>query len=276
LSDQVALSSKEVKALILQLSNPVMSKGMTRFREKLISIGEVWFDADPDTRSGIDVLHYYQRSQPITGSLTKTFHTMLLDLTYDQDTLWKKFGKTNRYKIKRASDKDELLYYYWHKETIPSDTFDEFLAFHDQFAQSQGLKKINRNRFNSFLAGGILDLSVVKSSAGDPLVWHAHCCTSQRACLFYSASLKNSEDTAYQSLLGRANRYHHWQDMLRFQQAGMALYDFGGWHTRDNPKLLAINQFKQEFGGEVIQNFKCFQGLTLKGKACVGLFKLLR
>lgn len=248
---------------------------MNTFKEKLVSIKEVWFDEEPEQLSDIDIVHYYQRTNRIEYIEFDEFHTRLVDLNEDENVLWEKLGKNNRYKIKRASEKDHVTYQYWDAQSIEFDTLDKFLDFHDQFSLSQGLKKINRHRIKSYLDAGIFDLSLVKSQDGIPLTWHGHCCVRNRACFLYSASIRDSKDTSYQSLVGRTNRYHHWQDMLRFKKSGISVYDFGGWYAGDiDKKLLNINKFKEEFGGEVVQNFKALHGVTLKGKLFVFLYKL--
>lgn len=76
------------------------------------------------------------------------------------------------------------------------------------------------------------------------------------------------------NLIGRANRFHHWQDMLRFKQAGIRVYDFGGWYqgTTDTEKL-GINRFKAEFGGTVVTNYNCKLLLTAKSRWLVNAGK---
>jgi hypothetical protein len=249
---------------------------MNIFKEKFILIEEIWYDEEPKKKPNIDILHYIERSQPIQGIQLDEFHTMVLDLTQDREKLWHNLRKNNRYKIKRAEQKDPVLYSYWDRERINDNVLSSFLDFHDRFSESQGLKKIPKARIKSFANAGILDLSLVKSQDGNPLVWHAHCCVRDRVCFFYGASIKNPNDTAYQSMLGRANRYHHWQDILRFKDSGISLYDFGGWYAGNtDTKLINVNKFKEEFGGEIIKNFRGFQGITLKGKLCISLYKLL-
>ena len=72
--------------------------------------------------------------------------------------------------------------------------------------------------------------------------------------------------------IGRANRLHHWLDVLRFRDEGFAIYDFGGWYAgRENEELLRINCFKESFGGKVVFHYKCDQGLSWKGSLALWL-----
>jgi len=52
------------------------------------------------------------------------------------------------------------------------------------------------------------------------------------------------------NLIGRANRWLHYQDMRRFKAKGFALYDFGGYaKDSGDVDLQRINQFKEGFRG---------------------------
>jgi hypothetical protein len=104
-----------------------------------------------------------------------------------------------------------------------------------------------------------LDLSRVRMESGKVLVWHAHLWTPSRARLLHSASLyRESDDTGFRNLIGRANRWLHWRDMLRYKAQGITAYDWGGWYAGDeNEELLRINRFKDEWGGRVAHEFHC-------------------
>ncbi len=81
------------------------------------------------------------------------------------------------------------------------------------------------------------------------------------------------KDAAENQMLGRANRYHRWQDILKFKSLGVLTYDLGGLYTNPTSQhLLNINKFKDEFGGERVRQFNWRYGITIKGK----LFLLLR
>jgi lipid II:glycine glycyltransferase (peptidoglycan interpeptide bridge formation enzyme) len=66
------------------------------------------------------------------------------------------------------------------------------------------------------------------------------------------------------------NRCLHWNDMRWFKREGIPTYDLGGWYNgiQDEEKL-RINKFKEEFGGTIVKNYNCVQGVTLKGKVAL-------
>ncbi|QMS91442.1 hypothetical protein HUN01_29020 [Nostoc edaphicum CCNP1411] len=239
----------------------------------IFSVGEVWFDEDPPELSNVDVLHYRQWIHPIKGGQSDEFHTRLIDLTKSQDELWESISINDRYKIRRAEQKDQVVYEYF--EHINSDIINEVSDFYDSFASQKGLSKINRNQLQNRVNAGAIDISRIKLQNGESLIWHVYYCSHNRVRLLHSASLKNSNDTSYQSILGRANRYHHWQDIVRFKNLGISVYDFGGWYTGNtDQEKLGINQFKEKFGGEIVKNFNCINGITIKGKLYLHLLKI--
>ncbi|AFY46255.1 hypothetical protein Nos7524_0336 [Nostoc sp. PCC 7524] len=244
-------------------------------KKLMFSIGEVWFDEEPDKLSHIDVLYYWHRSQPIQDTQVQEVYTRLIDLTKNHDELWGSLSSNDRYKIRRAEQKDGIIYESW--EDINTDTLNEFADFYDTFALQKGLTKLNRLQLNNLADVGLVDLSRIKLEDGTSLVWHAHYRNKNRSFLLHSASIKNKNDSSFQSLLGRANRYHHWQDILRFKKQGIPVYDFGGWYIGNtDEEKLRINEFKQKFGGEVVNNFNCSRGITMKGKLYLALQNIYR
>jgi lipid II:glycine glycyltransferase (peptidoglycan interpeptide bridge formation enzyme) len=89
-----------------------------------------------------------------------------------------------------------------------------------------------------------------------------------RARLFYSAShFRKSEDSELRNLIGRANRLLHWEDIRFFKEMGLSCYDFGGWYGgREDVEKLAINQFKESFGGEKQREYTYIVPVTAIGK----------
>jgi hypothetical protein len=103
----------------------------------------------------------------------------------------------------------------------------------------------------------VLDLSCATDGDGAALVWHAHLRAPGRVRLLHSTSLfREQQNPADRSLIGRANRWHHWQDMLRFREEGFCVFDLGGWYAgNDDAELLRINQYKQAFGGRLAKEY---------------------
>ncbi len=148
----------------------------------IFSVGEVWFDENREALNNVDVVHYRQLLHPIKGGQCDEFYTRLIDLTKNQDELWETISSNDRYKIRRAEQKDQVIYEYWEK--IDSDILNEFSDFYDSFADQKGLTKINRIQLQNRADAGVIDISRVKLKDGESLVWHVYYRTQNRV-VFY-------------------------------------------------------------------------------------------
>lgn len=252
---------------------------MTIVRGKFLLRGDIWFDEKLEEIPNVDVLYYYYKPIPPPNPEVEfdEEYTMLLDLNQEQDELWKTIKKDNRYKISRAAEKDRVVYDFL--ERIDSEILNDFLNFHRRVTSQRGLKSLSKHaisRLRSYADAGVLNLSRVKSQDGNPLTWRVYYYSKNRIFPLHSASLRHSTDTSYNQMVGRANRYHRWQDILNFKNLGVLIYDLGGLYANTPDRhLLNINKFKEEFGGELVRQFNWRHGITIKGKLFLRLRKLL-
>jgi hypothetical protein len=187
----------------------------------------------------------------------------------DPKYLLAKMSRPTRSQIRRAER--EGVRYEFISTPIRSWT-EQFLDFYELFAKSRKLKSIDRRRLLAILGQNALDFSRVSSPDGRVLVWHANLRSGRYACCLYSASLFRREAKRTAAYIGRANRLHHWLDVLRFRDEGFSIYDFGGWYAgRENEQLLRINRFKESFGGELVLHYNCDQGLSWMGALALWL-----
>lgn len=218
-----------------------------------VSVAEFYFDEDI-RQTDADIVHHFWRSRPVADSQNKESHSLILDLSKKSQTLLDNMHSETRYRIRRA-EKDHFQYDFWagsHREVLAG-----FYEFFDSFAALKGLVPANRKRLEALGELGLLDLSRMRDAAGSELVWHVHYRASDRARGMYSASLLGkAADPSFRGLIGRANCYHTWRDIQRFQEGGLSRYDLGGWYggTEDQEKL-RINTFKEGFGGQLISEF---------------------
>jgi hypothetical protein len=236
-----------------------------RFEKGPIRIGEVWYGDQPSGE--VDLVRHRMRPQPVAGGRCEPFNTLFVDLTQPEDTLLNAIAKGTRQEIRRAA-KDGVTC-----EVVEGARVRElvgtFVTFFNEFSRGKGLPEIPRAIIDPYVAAGVLDLSrVVRAEDGATLVWHAYYRSATHARLLRSASLfRASGDSAFRSLVGRANRLLHWEDMRRLKQGGLSVYDLGGfWANATDPVQVGINKFKEEFGGRVVGAYECEEGVTLKGK----------
>lgn len=247
---------------------------MITYRTRWLTRREVWFGEQPN-HDGADVLIYMQSPDPVPGVHCQEFATLVVDLTRETEQLLDAMPKNTRYEIRRAESKDGIEYQAWDDAHA---AFEPFCRAYDDFAALKQLPRADRIRLRGFLGAGMLDLTRVRSAEGHELVWHAYYRNESRARLLLSASLRRAElDPAQHGLVGRANRYHHWRDILRFKDAGIATYDLGGWYTGDaDAAMLGINRFKEGFGGQLVSSYTGEQAVTFKARIAAWLNKALR
>ena len=248
---------------------------MILYKKAGLRVAELWYDEELDG-ARVDIIRHMQRTAPTPQDRCWEFHTILIDLSLDPELLFARMKKDTRNEIRRATAKDNLTYQLWTE--VDSDLLAQFRLAYDQFARQRGLRTRMSGRLQRLSEIGALSLSQVRNEAGVPLVWHAYYRAKDRVRLLDSVSLvRDMGGTSQRSLLGRANRCHHWQDILAFRAKTIGIYDFGGWYGGGtDQKKLSINKFKEEFGGEIVLNYNCQSGLTLAGKVAIWLYARIK
>ena len=237
---------------------------MIAYQKKFLRIAEYW-GTEPEGDPQVDLVRFFQHAEPLADAFCREFYSIVLDLQQDESKLFSHMKRNTRYEIRRAQRSDQFL----HKVGKGSDTavLNDFVDSYDHFAAEKHQEKINRIWMSTLAVGELLQISRIQDATGATLVWHAYHVGSDRATLLHSASILRAEsDTALRSKVGRANRYHHWQDILYFKQLGLRMYDFGGWYEKhEDIARLNINKFKEGFGGNIVKSYICERPLTLRG-----------
>jgi len=150
--------------------------------------------------------------------------------------------------------------------TDPESRLDEFQAFYDAFAGEKSVAPSYRR----WLVAACKARQLVLTSAsrnGEALVWHAYLTSGKAAWLQYTGSCFRNKENDYRALVGRANRWLHWKEMLRFKEMGIERYDWGGLFEDESiPENAGINKFKKDFGGQPVRTYDCTLPVSLKGR----------
>jgi hypothetical protein len=245
---------------------------MILFDRKLYIIGHVWFDEDDDF-SGVDIVRRMQSAKPPTAAKYETVTTIKVDLRDDPSNIASRFKKNTKYEIRRAENSDELGHA-WVRHP-DSTNIAEFIDYYNEFAAAKGLEKLTAEHLTRLSSSGALAFFVATKN-GSTLVWHVYYLGRTTARLLYSASHFRSEDDAgKRGLVGRANRWLHWKDMVSLKESGISFYDFGGWYAGESDQArLQINKFKEEFAQNVITEYSFDLPVTLKGKFIMWLKRI--
>lgn len=225
--------------------------------------GEFWFDETPPANADVDIFQYRFRNQPVAQARSTPLLTMVTDLAPEEEEILARFGKDCRYKIRRAESKDGLRMEF---TAEPERRLGEFAAFFDAFAKQKGHRPCDRAWLRAACNAGQLALSAAYRGE-EALVWHAHVLCAGTAGLQYTASHFRGQDNEFRALVGRANRWLHWQDMRKFKSMGFERYDWGGlFPDESTPERAGINRFKRDFGGEEVRLYECTAPVSARGR----------
>lgn len=245
------------------------------FRNKyFLKITEIYFANNYGISKkidNVDIIIYVQALKPCTNC--KEFFTLHIDLNKEKNIIFSDFKKNNKYEIKRAMNKDNLEIYFL--KDLSENNLTNFSKFYNLFAKNKRLTKCNINKLKALRENNALIISCVKSKNDKPLCYHAYVIDSNRARLLYSCSFfRIIKDNSKKALVGRANRYLHWCDIVYFKDIGLKIYDFGGLALNNkNNKTDNIDKFKKAFGGKIVTEYKYIKGISFLGKIVLKFIK---
>src|SRR5882724_3164466 len=145
---------------------------MITYKSRFLRRAEVWFDNElTETAGPVDWVLYHLRSRPVPGAQSRSFYTLLIDLTQSQELLRSQLNDDTAYKIRRARDRDKIICECC--DSRAPSVLDQFEQMYKAFAEAKGLPALNRTRLERLAAAGVLDLSVAKDPQANPLVYHA-------------------------------------------------------------------------------------------------------
>lgn len=239
-------------------------------RKHGIDFYKVWFAKKPLNEKGI--ITYNQAM--VKGKHPEEFDTLVSDISGTPEEIKSAFTKNCRYKVNRAAREDVDLRFMG-GESITKEEIERFLAFFKTFWESKGdsftREEEIRRDLTAYREAETLMISVA-TVKGEDAVYHTYVYDDERARLLHSASLYRligDDESESRNIIGMANRYLHYMDMLHFKEKGLTIYDWGG-AGRDED-VINITQFKESFGGspEKSYNYEAVKGFMAH------LFKLV-
>lgn len=242
-----------------------------QIQDNHISYKHIYFVAHPDFRMAFALTMYNKCSEKsgVRGFIRQPTHTKVINLSHSEDEILAGFTKNTKYEIRRAM-KEDLFF------EIETD-FDKYISYYKEFSDS---KKMPVLRYE-YLSAHRDFLVITKICKGkDILSMHSYLTDDLlgRVMLFTSSSLfRNEVDSARRSLIGRANRYLHYLDIMYLKQKGYRFYDFGGYavDTSDD-SLRKINEFKDSFGGDLIAESHYYSYPFYALKFCKTIFNRIK
>jgi hypothetical protein len=240
---------------------------MIRIAGRFACYGEVWFDEPVPSVPDVDVLSFRLRSAPLAGRACSTFLSLINDLSCDEAAILARFSNTNRYQVHRADTKDGLSAEFM----TGCEHLAAFSTFYDDFAGQKGLPCAYRRGLSAL--SDARHLVLTRASRDDfTIVWHAYVANGRTAALLHSASHFRTTRNIDTAIVGRANRWLHWQDLLYFKRRGLQQFDWGGLFEDESlPGQAGVNRFKRQFGGVPVRTYNCTVPLTAKGRLYLAL-----
>lgn len=238
------------------------------YRRFLFRVNDYFLSQGGDTDRSIN--YYIQCSRNIENSLSE-FHTLLVDLRQDQNSIWDGIKPGTRAEIK--SFLNNQLHQYSFTTDISQKELIKFMDLFDAFALSKNIRRAERERLIAYNKNKILGVSCILQD-NEYVCINFYRITKERATNLHSFTLKGVlKGKNSQSHFGRAHRALHWLDICKFKEAGIHYYDFCGWYSGQEDKaLLGINKFKEQF---TTHKVKEYSGVIYKNKFLL-LLKNLR
>jgi hypothetical protein len=185
-------------------------------------MAEIWYNYNERPAGKVDVLRYkYVMERKEKAASFEELWTFLLDLEKPEAELFSHVRKNTRYEINRARNKDNIEHTaLLEKGEKNEEKLNRYIAFFNAFADSKQRSRIRFSDLEQFYNNGTL--CVRSASVGnEPLTMHAYVISDNTARLYQSSSLfRDSQDGEYRNLVGRANRFLHWEDMLYVKRMG--------------------------------------------------------
>jgi hypothetical protein len=193
------------------------------------------------TRSGKRAIGYIRRP-----SLTK-----VIDLSLGECELLDGCSENTAYEIRRA-ERDGV-------EFGLEQDLARFLAMYNAFAIAKGIATARWADLGPYGDAFVVTKAMIGGAA---VAVHAYICDRDggRVRLTHSASIFRAfEDPKRRHLIGRANRFLHFRDMLYFKRLGYQLYDVGGYGINSpRREIQQIARFKGGFGGKALMETDYF------------------
>jgi hypothetical protein len=235
--------------LILLLFDPMLRFEFPLRRLPFGKATHTWFAARPDPADAWGFAIYYQAksTDEMPGFKREQKHTKFISLAGTEDDIFDQIGKNTKPKIKQALAEGGLRF-------AVIEQADEVRDLYNEFARGKGRPPLEERTFRAYWPKMV---ATKISLDADPLVMHAFLVDEglHRANHLYSASLfRSTDDPDRRARIGRANRALHYLNMLNFKDRGITTYDLGGYAlgTQD-PELQQVNEFKDSFGGQLVE-----------------------
>lgn len=217
-------------------------------RTKAVHAAHIWFAPKPKPMDAFKLTYFYncKFTGPVKGFERHAKFTKLMDLTRPAEAIFADFGDSTQKEIKKLM-KEPVIF------AVENDAA-AFQRFHDDFAQAKGMAALDGKILRSYWPHVVVTKIVANH---EDLVMHSYVVdpAASRVTQWHSVSqFRGAEDNVKRRLISRANRLLHWRDIEHFKTMGFRIFDIGGYaYQTTDESLQRINEFKDSFGGELVE-----------------------
>lgn len=193
--------------------------------------------------------------------------TFIIDLSQTEQEIYNNIHKKVKQKIKKSLKTDEFIY---SANDNPTDEqIVNFSLLYNSFAKEKKIDKCLVEKLVALRNNHSLLLTEITDHDNNILC--SHCLmldsNSSQASGLYSVTTRFSKITSNdKSLIGRANKCLHWEEMKTIKQKGLKWYNMGGIVYGKVGE--GINNFKLQLGATRGYDLKIYHSNSLKGKLC--------
>lgn len=220
------------------------------YKKKFVKINSYWFYDSQDIPQGlISIVH--DSKDKIEGALNRDHYTLDTDLHEDETVLFSKLSKNYKYEINKVINDYKLTH-----DTIININKEDMLKFqfeYNSFCRLKGIKNTFNKRLITELSEKNLLLLTRASLDGKNLAQHLYVVYEGQARLLYSVS--NFRQSNEEKLIGKANKWLHWEDMIYLKHNNFHELDWGGVSSKELND--GIDIFKKRFGGTLNKKYFC-------------------
>lgn len=231
----------------------------------------VAFFCVPPKMPNADVLKLCDLPAPFPGLPNDHRSTIQIELSQREEELWAAVVSSTRKMIRSAQRAGIVVE---NIDTPDEPTWTVFLAaYRKLWKRKTNAGTLGVGQLRDLMAQGQFAMSRSRDADGNTLSWHVYVKALNRARLHTTISdMDPTRDSAWNNHVGRAHRLHHWQDMLRFKQEGVSVYDLGGvYRGTEDKEQVNIARFKQSFGGHFADSYNAVVPLTWRGRVALSL-----